>query len=387
MSSLSTIDISRTKAATYREQNGGKSQPRPNQRLYGIDAARAIAIVGMVMVHFGPGAVPETALGGLYALSEGRASVLFVLLAGVGVALLSVGRTADRRSGGGIALRRGRLVVRGALLLPIGLWLQTLDHGVLVILQYYAIYFLLAAVVLSLSDRWLLAAIATALICGPLAYLGGAMVAPEWYVDQPAAIGDTVGNVASDLLISGAYPLLTWSAPLLAGICIGRRDLSAPSVRWSLLIGGLAVAVAAALCATALTAVADPQAGQPGLADLATDEPHSQMPLWMAGAIGSACAVLGGMLLVADRLTRTIWPLIVTGQMALSVYVGHLLFLAAYAELVRHDEVPAAFLTVGAFMLGAAVLCVLWRTVFSRGPLEASIAAPWWIVERFTRLR
>jgi uncharacterized membrane protein len=386
MSSLPTIDSSGAKEAASHEKTGRKSYRGPGKRLYGIDAARAIAVVGMVMVHFGPNPVPETALGGLYALSSGRASVLFVLLAGVGVALLSARRAPGRYSRGGLAVTRGQLVVRGALLLPIGLWLQSLDHGVLVILQYYAIYFLLAALVLSLPDSWLLAATAIALICGPLAYLGGAMVAPELYVGQPVAIGDTSGKLVRDLLLSGAYPLLTWSAPLLAGIWIGRRDLSAPSVRWSLLIGGLAVAVAAALCATALIAVADPQVGEPSLAYLATDEPHSQMPLWMAGAIGSACAVLGGMLLVADGLTRTIWPLIATGQLALSVYVGHLLFLAAYAELVRHEEVPAAFLTVGAFMLGVALLCVLWRTMLPRGPLEALLAAPWWMVERFTRL-
>lgn len=78
------------------------------RRLRGIDAARAIAVLGMVTVHFGPRPAPDTTFVGLYGISHGRASVLFVLLAGVGVALLVGGHSRGRPS-----LARGRLVLRG----------------------------------------------------------------------------------------------------------------------------------------------------------------------------------------------------------------------------------------------------------------------------------
>ena len=162
-------------------RSSASSQPR--QRLRGVDAARAIAVLGMVMVHFGPNPAPDTALGNLYGISHGRASVLFALLAGVGVALL----VGDRLRGWP-SLARGRLVLRGALLLPLGLWLQGLDHGAFVILQYYAVYFLFAALVLTLPDRWLLAGGAAVLVGGPLVYLGGQMVAPEWFTGDPATL-------------------------------------------------------------------------------------------------------------------------------------------------------------------------------------------------------
>ena len=344
----------------------------------------------MVMVHFSPNRVPDTVLGELYGLSNGRASVLFVLLAGVGVALLA-GRSSDGRS---LALVRGRLVLRGALLLPLGLWLQQLDHGVLVILQYYAIYFLLAALIVSVSDRWLVAGAVVVLACGPLAYLAGGQIVPEWYAEAPAMLGDTVGKLARDLLLSGAYPLVTWIAPLLAGLWVGRRDLSSPVVRWRLFVGGILVALVAALVASLAAGgsgttfggtLGGPLGGPaegPVFASLLSNEPHSQMPLWMAGSIGSACAVLGGMLLLADRLVQLLWPLVATGQMALSVYVGHLLFLSAAAGLVRSEAVSGAFFTVGVFMLVVVLSCVLWRTVFQRGPLEAVLVAPWRAVEK-----
>jgi uncharacterized membrane protein YeiB len=159
-------------------------------------------------------------------------------------------------------------------------------------------------------------------------------------------------------------------------------------VRWWLLVLGLALAVAAALAADGLSTAFGGISGEPGesgFAALLTDQPHRQMPLWMLGSIGSSCAVLGGMLLLADRLPRTTWPLVATGQLALTVYVGHLLLLAALPDLLKREEVAEAFVTVGVFVLLTVATCTLWRAVLPRGPLEAAFATPWWIVERLVR--
>jgi uncharacterized membrane protein YeiB len=342
----------------------------------------------MVMVHFGPNPAPDTALGNLYSLSHGRASVLFALLAGVGVALLTCGRLRGE-SPARPSFVRGRLVLRGALLLPLGLWLQDFEHGAFVILQYYALYFLFLALVFTLPDRWLLAGGAVVLVAGPLVYLWGRTVVPEWYVrGESASLGDPIGKIADDLLLTGTYPLVIWAVPLLIGLWIGRRNLAAPAVRWWLLVLGLAVAVVAALVADGLSTAFGGISGEPdesGFAALLTDQPHKQMPLWMLGSIGSSCAVLGGMLLLADRLPRTTWPLVATGQLALTVYVGHLLLLAALPELLKREEVAEAFVTVGVFVLLTVATCTLWRAVLPRGPLEAAFATPWWIVERLVR--
>ena len=374
-------------------ETGFKTSSRSSRRLRGVDAARAVAVLGMVMVHFGPNPRPETALGNLYGVSHGRASVLFALLAGVGVALLVSGRSRGRPAWRASLLSRGRLVLRGALLLPLGLWLQQLDHGAYVILQYYAVYFLFAALVFTLPDRWLLAGGAAVLAGGPLVYLWGATIAPEWYTGDPASFGDPAGKIARDLLLAGKYPLVTWAAPLLIGMWIGSRNLSAAPARWWLLVLGIAVAVAASLAADGLAAASGEPSGEPGQsrflnllsANIFSDQPHNQMPLWMLGSVGSACAVLGGMLLLADRLPRATWPLAATGQLALTVYVGHLLLLHAYPDLLKRETVPEAFFTVGAFMLLAGVACTLWRAVLARGPLEAALAAPWWVIERIVR--
>ncbi len=349
-----------------------------------MNGALALAVLGMVMAHFGPNPMPESFGGDVYGVVLGRASVLFALLAGVGVALLSTSRSA-----GNLWRVRGRLVLRGALLLPIGLWLQGLDHGVLVILQYYAVYFLLAALVLSFSGRWLFAAAISALTLGPLVYVFVRSISPEWFVEDPATLGSPLGDIVGDILLSGAYPLVTWSAPLVFGMWLGSREISAFSTQLWMLSGGLAVAFAAPRVSNVLVeAFGEPLIGPPrlpenaGFTNLLSAEAHSQMPLWMLGAIGAASATLAATLLLANLSPKAIWPLAATGQLALTVYVGHLLLLHANEELVRRESVPEATFTVGAFMILAVLACTLWRMVFSRGPLEAVLAAPWWVVEK-----
>jgi peptidoglycan/LPS O-acetylase OafA/YrhL len=59
-------------------------------RVRGIDVARALAVVGMVMVHIGPVRMEGSGLvGAAYRLPHGRASILFVVVAGIGVSLLA----------------------------------------------------------------------------------------------------------------------------------------------------------------------------------------------------------------------------------------------------------------------------------------------------------
>ncbi len=354
-----------------------------HERIRGVDLARAIAIVGMVMVHVGPtGSEATGALGGIYGLSHGRASVLFVLLAGLGVSLLDSDRMldGDRDSARSAARRRpawARLGFRAALLLPLGLALQLLDHGVLVIVQYYAVYFVVAAGAMTLRDRGLLGAAVLAAVVGPVAYLGAWHWQPEWFSGPATALTDPPLVIARNLALSGSYPLVVWSAPLLFGMWLGRHDLRATSARWRMVAGGLAVAVAAKSAAMGLGAWLGTPGTEPSWLQLAVDDAHSEMPLWLLGATGAATAALGGSLVVADRFPRGTWPLVATGQLALTIYVGHLLVLAGWPALLERDDVLAAALSVSRFTIVVAGGAVAWRLRFARGPLEAALRLPW----------
>ncbi len=346
----------------------GVTARRP--RIRGVDLARALAIVGMLVVHFGPTGGTDLA-GRLYALPHGRASILFVLIAGVGVSLLAASRTTS------VADARWKLAWRAALLLPLGLLLQDLDHRVLVILQTYGALFLIAILVLRLPDRVLLALAALLVALGPVVFLIGRMTAPDVFDRSSIAWSDPLARIVVGVVASGPYPLPVWAAPFVLGMWIGRRDLRSARVRVALVTLGAAAAVAAPPLASSLATVL----GEPGAAaswhTLLDAAPHSQMPPWLLASMGSAALVLGLSLVAADALPRLTWPLVALGQLALTVYVGHLLALHAWSGVLRSGDVSEAARNVLAFTAVAALAATLWRAVFRRGPLEGLLDVPW----------
>lgn len=339
-------------------------------RLRGIDVARALAIVGMVAVHIGPS--PQAVPGSFYGASYGRASVLFIVLAGVGVSLLAGDRSRERLHRTSL-----RLAFRAVVLLPVGLALQLLPHGVAVVLQYYAVYFLVALLLVRVGDPGLLLVALGGALAGPVLLLAAQAVQPEWFAaGGDASLDDPVALLRA-LLLTGYYPAVTWAPPLAFGMWMGRRDLRSAGTGWWLLGGGAGVAVFAYGLSAALVAIvgAAPDS-ETTLRRLAVSGGHTEMPLSLVGATAVACAVLGGCLLVAERLPRPTWPLVAMGQMALSVYVIHLLVIAYDEDLLRRATAGAATTSLGRFALVTVVLCSLYRLARPRGPLEELLHLP-----------
>ncbi|MGH2555902.1 MAG: acyltransferase family protein [Actinomycetota bacterium] len=342
-------------------------------RIEGIDAARAVAIIGMVMVHFAPGPTEQGPMGRLYGLSQGRAAILFVVLAGLGVSLLAGSRSSSRRR-----VVRTRLAFRAMVLLPAGLALQLLDVPALVILQHYSVFFLLAACAVALSDRALLGASVAVTVLAPVLYLAAWHWQPSWFTGRPAVITDPPLLIIRDLMLTGAYPVLTWMAPLLFGMWLGRQDIRLAVGRWRTVIVGTIAAIAAWGVSVGLGAWLGRPNTKPSWLQLVLEEGHSQMPLWLVGAIGSATGVLALALLAVNRWPRITWPLVAMGQLALTIYVAHLIALALWPGLlIRRDDVLAATVSVIRFTAVTALFAVLWRKWFSRGPLEALLHLPW----------
>lgn len=341
-------------------------------RIGGIDAARAVAIVGMVMVHVGPQDAPGSdLLTTAYRASHGRASVLFVVLAGIGVSLLAGG-------GDDVTRRRGvagRVLWRSLFLLPAGLLLQTRVPAVAVILQYYAVYFLVALAALRLADRWLLAVASTSALVGPavIVWLHGTAPhlfrfgVPRW---------DDAARIARDLVVTGYYPVVVWTAPLLLGMWLGRRDLRSPIVAWRLVVGGAAAAAIGLVASDLLVAALGRPTSAPDWRRLAVIVPHNDMPLWVLSSTGIAVAVLGACLLVVRALPTATWPVVALGQLALTAYVLHLVVLdVAPGWLIREEVVPA-WLSVVRFAAVSLVLATGWRAVAPRGPFEVLLRPP-----------
>src|SRR5688500_7670584 len=89
-------------------------------RLAGVDAARGLAVLGMVAVHVLPTEDADGTVTLAEQLAGGRSSAAFAVLAGVGVAL-ATRRGTDRWR------QRLRLLLRALLIGALGLWLGGLD--------------------------------------------------------------------------------------------------------------------------------------------------------------------------------------------------------------------------------------------------------------------
>ena len=330
------------------------------------------------MVHVGPvRSAGGGIVGDIYRLPHGRASILFVVVAGVGVSLLASRPGArDRETG-------ARLLWRAALLLPLGLALQELDTGVAVILQYYALYFVIALATLRVSSRGLLGLIALMSGVGPLLVLVARRLEPEWFGAIPA--WSEPWAVGRDLLVSGTYPAAVWVVPLLIGVLVGRLELSSPRLAGQLVLAGSLLAAAAYGVRSGVEGLAGAAPGRADWWQLALIEPHNEMPLWVLSSSGVAVAAVGCAVLVASAARRLSWPVVALGQLALSVYVAHLLVLWQRPEWLRSDLFPEAWERVGIFLVVAVALALIWRARFRRGPLEATFAAPWTLIERRRR--
>ena len=184
------------------------------RRLVGIDVARGLALLAMMAVHVVP-ATTGGRLDPLHVAFGGRASALFAVLAGVSLALVA-GRERPPVGPDRWADVRG-LLARAGVVAFVGMTLGSISTSIAVILVNYAALFVVATAFLGLRARvlwplagaWLLLApVASHLLRQHLPPGPGAV--PSWLgLLDPVAFG-------TELLVTGYYPVLTWTGYLPA---------------------------------------------------------------------------------------------------------------------------------------------------------------------------
>lgn len=202
-------------------KNYGKSP-----RVLGLDIARGVAILGMAAAHLGAQSEfvfndPAT----WSALAHGRSSILFALLAGISIALITGGR--QRPSVEALPRVRLSLVGRGAAIFIIGLALELLNTPVAIILTFYGLLYTAAIPALRWSPKRLL------LTAGGLALAGPPLVhlLPNLF---QAPMGSGLA-----LVLFGTYSAPVWLALMLTGMALGQLRLSSKRLALRLSIIGI----------------------------------------------------------------------------------------------------------------------------------------------------
>ncbi|WP_218221646.1 DUF418 domain-containing protein [Nesterenkonia sp. Act20] len=334
-----------------------------------LDAARGLAVIGMIAINTGPRGDDEF-LELLYRVPYGRASLLFVLLGGIGLSLMTRRSRSDQ-----VPLPWAALIWRCALLMLGGLALQTLDHEVSVILQIYALLILFSLPLLRASGRSLLVVAGLSAVVGPPLWILVQAQTDGRFDRDPVSATDPIGEILLDVVITGPYPLIVWGAAFVFGLWLGRQELGQSRVSTRLILWGAGAALSARLLSTALVSIFGEPTSHLDWQRLTSAVAHSQMPLWLISGTGSAVFVLGLCLKISAWTSPGLAPLISLGQMALTAYIGHLLILAF---LVRPgpDTMAQGVLATGATVAVLMVFAWLWRRHFTRGPFEMLLRLP-----------
>ena len=347
-----------------------------NGREEAFDLARSFAIIGMVFINFPymlarrdgvEGA--SAALTWIVHIPSGRASSLFVTLAGVGVSMMA--RRASRSGDWRERLRVIRtLLLRAACLLPAGVMLH--DVWSIDILHFYGVYIALAALFFVFAPTLVLALSALVLITLAVVLDVVPLGLPEAPFLSP--LGFLI-----DVFIDGVHPVFPWLSFLLYGLWLGRQDFAQLVWRRRLMALALVLFGVIELTSLALTSwllLAPVPALSEHVGLLGTS--WTPDPLYVLSACCTATFIITlshEILELARRHHRARWlrPLISTGQLSLSIYVAHAL--AGVVLPVRFGagraltiEQVAAY--AGVFVVCAMAVAAVYRSFFARGPLE-----------------
>jgi uncharacterized membrane protein YeiB len=348
------------------------------ERLFGLDVARALAILGMVVVHFsfvmaadrsGPGWL-TVVLGFL----DGRAAATFVVLAGVGVTLMSrrAVLSADPRV---IAQARRVLILRGVLLLVLGFINLRIWPGD--ILRVYGVSLPLAALLIAASDRRLL--------LGALGFAAGFVALFlvldfeknwDWDTLTYHRLWTPTGLVRN-LFYDGFRSVFPWTGFLLFGMWLGRLNLDDPAVNRRHFLAAIGTAlgaeVASWLCVSYLLAHPYGMDAETIQALFGTGSMPA-LPLFLLASGGEAVAVMALCIrLAGEAPARPLQPLVATGQMALTWYFAHIVLglgaIVAFG-LVGSQPLPVATGCGVGFFAAALLVSWLWKMAFRHGPVE-----------------
>lgn len=323
-------------------------------RIPGIDLARGLAVIGMLAAHLYT--LPEidwtdpATWGGI---AGGRSSILFATLAGVSISIATAGPRAPRTP-------RRWLAWRALVLWVIGIVLILTGVPVYVILPAYAILFAAAIPFLRVRSAtlWIWA--------GAIALVVPWLLPPV----EAAPLWDTAPGEAVFLLTGWAYPAPLWLAFLLAGMAIGRLDLTRPAVLWITAGAGLAVAAVAETLSVVLPAPEDDYLGQVWRASA-----HSGGILEVWGSGGFVIAVIALCILVCRTVIRAaVLPIRTLGAMPLTAYSAQIVVWAVWAFIALGTTSDLfGFRALDPFWpmtLGIVAACFAWALLLGRGPLE-----------------
>ena len=344
-------------------------------RIDGYDAARGAAILGMIVVnYFGifrssvRGVLPfEPAADFL----SGRAATLFVMLAGIGLTLMSRKLMLTGNAESWIRFRR-QIVRRSVILFFMGILLSLIWPSD--ILHFYCLFLIAGSFVLQLPPRKIV--LITALLW---AISGGLFISSvgDPNINTLGFLPDYFFLIVDELFIGGKYAFFPWFCFLLTGIWFGLWAMKNQKQQIYLFLAASLVFLASESIMMVPHWFKLELNDETALWAFFDNSPFPSSPFFALSA-GSMALMVICSLLLSSRLAYMKWlidSLKNIGRMSLTIYIGHILFGKAVAVVLKQNCTPAQYplavtLFMVAFVIGLYFLCDFWLKWFKYGPLE-----------------
>lgn len=330
---------------------------KPTGRVGTLDAARGIAILMMAYVHMVPSG------GGTFAAKvtltlEGKAAVLFFILAGMTWARMSADKPAA-------VYRRAMVYCVIGILMHVTIW----NTEVLLPLGICLALFQLVRAKPRIGDALAIVGVAATLVV-PLMFNGDTAID---VLEQPGELLKPSGLVraATFLLFTNSYPIVPWWSLVWLGCRISRIEamFAKPFSRVAVgcgiaAIGGLGVLLAGVV----------PAAIRP-LTEITWTPTTLPFVLQCSGA----ALIIIGLAGWRERLFTFLIPL---GRMSLTHYIVHILCVCIPLYRIYPEwnwPVGVGLSAFAIWLVGALLLSHFWMKRFSRGPLESTVH---WLVSK-----
>ncbi|MCD9025294.1 DUF418 domain-containing protein [Cohnella silvisoli] len=347
------------------------------QRITALDYARAWAIFGMIIVNYklamqaeNDGATWLRTIAGLF---EGRASALFVILAGIGVSLMtakarnSKNKDLIRQSRNSLYRRSAFLFISGILLLLAG-WSADILH-------YYAVFMLAASVLITVSDKMILGLFAAILLVSQM-FLVVFDYSEGWDPGFHEYTGFwTLAGFCRNLIFNGFHPIFPWVCFFLIGMWIGRKQWLDRGKRKKVLLCSLLGTIVFESFSYFLIKWTSPVLDNEAANYLFTTKPMPPTMIYVLSGTCLAVAILAISFYVVDYfgnslLTRAV---INTGQLSLSHYIGHVIIGLGFLEIAGYLENGSLSFAISygcGYFIIAIIFSYVWIKWMERGPVE-----------------
>ena len=360
-------------------------QPSLKKRIIGIDVARALAVIGMIIVNFKI-VIGENGLNWVKSFAgifDGKAAATFVVLAGIGLALMtnSAIKNNDKSK---LKIVRNRIIKRALFLFIIGISYITIWPAD--ILHFYGIYMLIVVLFLTSKERTIIISAISLIIIFPILlsfwnYEIGWNFETLEYQDFW-----TINGFIRNLFFNGFHPVIPWTSFMLFGYWFGKQDLKnnkfIKKTFWICTVIFILIQILSYFSISILSE--GNQGSAKELTEILGTNPMPPLPIYMFNGISIAFAIITACIIIAKRFENNIIidALNKTGQLALTFYVAHVIIGMGIIDAInpsKMGEYSVVFSVI--YALGFSLICILFAVVWKKhkesGPLE-------WIMRKLT---